>query len=120
LRFRLGFFNDFRVCDKCAGETAVLLDYFIDFAHEPDSLFDGHDNFLVMLDIFVSESAAPPVFEPFFADLVSADVEIPDVGGDVFKTGFVGINEDGAGFVFGVTFGNITETRIIEGDFSRL
>jgi hypothetical protein len=38
-----------------------------------------------MGEIVISELAAMPVFEPFFADLVSTDVEVPDFRGNAFE-----------------------------------
>ena len=39
----------------------------------------------VVLQVIVSERPAPAVFVPLFANLITADVEIPDFGRDAFK-----------------------------------
>ena len=59
--------------------AAVVFDDLVDLGHEADGLGEGDDDFVVMGDVFVGEGAAFAVFEPFFADLVAADVEVPDI-----------------------------------------
>lgn len=56
----------------------MLLDCGIDPGHEADGFGQGDDDFLVMGDVILRERAAFAVFEPFLADLVAADVEVPD------------------------------------------
>lgn len=45
----------------------------------------GDDDFLVMGELIVSKLATLPVFEPFCADLVTADVKVPDLSGNAFE-----------------------------------
>lgn len=60
----------------------MFFDDLINFGHEADGLVQGGDDFAVMVDVSVAEGAAFAVFEPFVADLVAADVEVPDIFGD--------------------------------------
>jgi len=55
----------------------------VDLAHEADGLAEGDGHLGVVLLVGVGEGAALAVFEPLVADLVAADFEVPDVGGDV-------------------------------------
>jgi hypothetical protein len=54
----------------------------VDLGHEADGLGEGNDDALVVVDVFGGEGATFAVFEPFFADLVAADLEVPDSFGD--------------------------------------
>ena len=73
-----------------SGPTAVVVDNFVDLSHEADGFGEGHDDFVVVGDIVVGEGAAFAVFEPFLADLVAADVEVPDGFGDSAETAGAG------------------------------
>jgi len=50
----------------------------VDFGHDADGFLQGRDDFAVVLQVFVDQGAAPAVFEPLLANLIAADVEIPD------------------------------------------
>jgi len=66
----------------------VLLDDLVDFLHEADGFFERDDDFLVVGEIPRRKHAAGArifaafglaIFQPFFAHLVAADVEVPDL-----------------------------------------
>ena len=61
--------------------AAVEGDDLIDFGHEADGFFEGDDDAVVVGDVFRSEFAVLAIFEPLFADLISADVEVPNIFG---------------------------------------
>lgn len=77
------------------------LDCLVDFAHEADGFVEGDDDAVVVADVFVGEDAAGAgvlaalalaVAEPLLADLVAADVKVPDgfghaVEADLWKDG---------------------------------
>ena len=71
-----------RLLDRPA---AVGGDGLVDFGHEADGFIQGDDDFLVVGEVVVGELAAAAVFEPFVADLVAADVEVPDGGWNAFE-----------------------------------
>ena len=63
-------------------------DDFVDLGHDADGLAEGDDDRLVVVDVLVGQHAAEAgvlaalglaVLEPFLADLVAADVEVPDI-----------------------------------------
>ena len=54
-------------------------DALVDFGHEADGFVEGHDDAMVMDKIVGGERSAFAVLEPFLADLVAADVEVPDL-----------------------------------------
>jgi len=54
----------------------------VDFGHEADRFTQGRDDFAGVLQVLVAQGAATAVFEPFFADLIAANVEIPNFGRD--------------------------------------
>ena len=56
-----------------------------------------------MGNVIIGEGAAFAVFEPFFADLVAADVEVPDLRRDAFKV-LVFIDIDPSVRLFNSTF----------------
>ena len=60
------------------GPTAVGLDHVVDLGHEADRLVQGDDDPPVMGDVLVRECAPLPVLEPLVADLIAADLEVPD------------------------------------------
>ena len=57
--------------------AAVCLNDFIDFGHQADGFVQGDDHALVVGNVIAGERAALAVFQPFFADLITADVEVP-------------------------------------------
>ena len=58
--------------------AAVLVDHFVDFLYQANSFGDSNDDPVVMLDVIFQQLAALAVLEPLLADLVPADVIIPD------------------------------------------
>lgn len=52
-------------------------DYFIDFAHKTNGFGEGEDDLLIVGEVIFREGAALSVLQPFLADLVTADVEVP-------------------------------------------
>ena len=74
----------------------MLFDDFVDLGHEANGFGEGDDDSVVVGDVVFGEGAAFAVFEPFFADLVAADVEIPNRFGDAFESGGLGfVDPDG-------------------------
>ena len=61
------------------GPAAVGFDDLVDLGHGVDGLTEGDDDLLVVADILVRERAALAVLEPLVADLVAADLEVPDL-----------------------------------------
>ena len=57
----------------------------VDLGHDADGLVQGDDDLLVVGDVLVRERAALPVLEPLVADLVAADVEVPDLLGHALE-----------------------------------
>jgi hypothetical protein len=53
-------------------------DHVIDILHYAYCLAERDDDALVVLDLRLQELAALAILEPFFADLVATDMEIPD------------------------------------------
>ena len=51
----------------------------VDLGHDADGFGEGDDDFLVMINVVGGEFAAFAILEPLFADLIAADVEIPEV-----------------------------------------
>ena len=70
--------------------AALQVDDFVDFLHEADGFVEGDDDAVVVGEVVGGEGPALAVFEPFLADLVAADVEVPDLFGDA-------VEADGAG-----------------------
>ena len=62
-------------------------DDFINLFHQPSGFGEGDDDLVVVGDVLVGEGAAFAILEPFRADLVAADVEVPDVFRDAVETG---------------------------------
>lgn len=64
------------------------VDHVVDFSHEADGFGEVDDDLVVMGNVLVGEDTSglaflrAAVLGPFFADLIAADVEIPDVFGD--------------------------------------
>lgn len=56
-------------------------DQLVDLGHQADGLAQGDDDLLVVLDIVVRQLPAFAIFEPFFANLVTADVKFPNLFG---------------------------------------
>jgi hypothetical protein len=65
--------------------AAVGVYHFVDLSHEADGFVQGNDNLVVMSDVISRKFSAFAVLEPLFADLVAADVELPDVFWHVAK-----------------------------------
>ena len=63
----------------------MLVDYFINLPYELNGFAKSDDDFLVMLYVVLGQTATLADFEPFWANLVAADVEIPDFGRDAFE-----------------------------------
>lgn len=57
----------------------------VDFFHNADGFGDGDDDFLVVVNVVRREFPFFAVLEPFFADLIAANVEFPNFLGDTFK-----------------------------------
>ncbi len=57
----------------------------INIAHDLDGFAQDGNNVLIMNEIVKTEFASFAVFEPFLTDLIAADVEVPNVVGDVGK-----------------------------------
>ena len=55
----------------------MLLNDLVDLPHQADSLLECNDNLLVVSDVVLGESAALAILEPFLANLVAADAEVP-------------------------------------------
>src|SRR6266581_2360639 len=75
-------------CGSCSGRVpstslerpaAVFFDHDVDLGHEADGFGEGDDDFLVVGEVVLRELPSFAVFEPFLADLVAADVEVPHV-----------------------------------------
>ena len=66
---------------ECVWPAAVSFDDLVDLGHDVDSLTEGDDDLLIVGDVLVRESASLSVFKPLVADLVAADVEVPDLLG---------------------------------------
>ena len=74
-----------RIADESTGPAAVLVDDFVDFGHQADGVGQGDDDFVVVGDVVRGEDPPFTVLEPFLADLVAADVEVPDLLGNAAK-----------------------------------
>ena len=61
-------------------------DDLVDLCHEADGFGEGDDDLVVVGDVFVGQGAAFAVLEPFLADLIAADVEVPDGFGHALET----------------------------------
>ena len=64
----------------------MFVNHLVDFSHDADGFIESHYDALVVGDVVRREGAAFSVFEPLFADLIAADVEIPDIFRHSFKT----------------------------------
>ena len=82
LRTSFGQSNDTGLV-RCRRErhrpATVLLDDLVDLRHDADRLAQCNDDSLVVFDILRRERAGLAVFKPLLADLVAADVEVPNV-----------------------------------------
>ena len=61
------------------------IDHLVDFAHDPDGFVQGDDDLLVVGDVVGRERATLAVLKPLVADLVAADVEVPDCFRDALR-----------------------------------
>ena len=57
----------------------------VDFGHEPDGFSEGGHIVLVVLQVVDGQCAAFAVFEPFLADLIVADMEVPHLQRHILK-----------------------------------
>ena len=63
-------------------------DGLVDLLHDADGFGKGDDNSVVVGDVVFCQDPTEAtllraaVFEPLFADLIAADVEVPDFSGD--------------------------------------
>ena len=73
------------------GPAAVGFDDLVDLGHDADGLVQGDDDLLVVGDVLVRERAALPVLEPLMADLIAADVEVPDLLRHALKADAAGL-----------------------------
>ena len=80
--------------------VAVGFDDLVDLGHDTDGLVQGDDDLLIVGDILVRERAALPVLKPLVADLVAADVEVPDLLGHALEP-------DGAGLCRAVALAGV-------------
>lgn len=63
----------------------MLINHLVDLGHQSDSFAEGDDDALVVGDVVLRQGAAFAIFEPLFANLVAANVEVPDVFRHSFK-----------------------------------
>ena len=56
----------------------MLVDDAVDLGHQADRFRQGDDDLLVVSGVVLAQCATAAVFEPFFANLIAADVEVPD------------------------------------------
>ena len=57
----------------------------VDGGHEADGFTQSCDDFAVMFQIVIGQGSAPAVLEPLLANLIAADVKIPDFGRYAFE-----------------------------------
>src|SRR6202008_5004870 len=60
------------------GPAAMFVDDFVDLSHKADGFVQGNDDLLVEGDVILRERAAFAIFEPFLANLITADVKSPN------------------------------------------
>src|SRR5207247_741656 len=60
-------------------ESSVLVYGCIHLYHKPNGLFQGRACPLIVEQIVISEGTPLPIFQPLLADLIPADVEVPDL-----------------------------------------
>ncbi len=63
--------------DERSWPTSTLVDHLVNLGHEADGFGKGDDDFVVVGDVVLREGAVFAIFEPFLADRVAADVEVP-------------------------------------------
>ena len=51
----------------------------VNSSHQADGFREGDDNPLIVLDILVAQRAAFAILEPLLADLIAADMEVPNL-----------------------------------------
>jgi len=64
---------------ECTRPSSVLFDQLVDLPHQPDGFGEGDEDLLVTDDIILCERTALAVLEPFLADLIATDKEVPYV-----------------------------------------
>ena len=57
----------------------------VNFRHEADGFTQGSNHLAVVLQIVIGQGSATAVLEPLFANLIAADMEIPDFARDAFE-----------------------------------
>ena len=77
---------------ECIRPAAVGFNNVVNLLHNADGLVQGDHDLLVVGDVVLRERAALPVLQPLVADLVAADVEVPDLLGDAAEADGAGIN----------------------------
>ena len=86
----------------------------IDRSHDLNRFTKGNDNLLVVLDVFGTKLATFTVFEPFVADLVAADVEVPDGFGDLGEGVALFVDDDVAVDEFWLSRINHTIAAVVD------
>src|SRR5258707_221426 len=66
--------------------TALLLSGLFVFHHQADGLVQNGHDLLIVGDVFLRERPTLPVLQPLLADLIPADLEVPDSLGYAVKT----------------------------------
>jgi hypothetical protein len=57
----------------------------VNFRRQADGFTQGGNDLAVVFQIVIGQGAATPVLEPLFANLITANVEIPDFGRDALE-----------------------------------
>ena len=74
----------------------LMVDYFVNFGHQTDGLGESDDDALVVVAVFLGEYTAGAgvlatlglsILEPFMADLIAANMEVPDLLGHTLEAG---------------------------------
>ena len=63
----------------------MLSNDLVNLPHQADGFVERGDDLRVMQNVCVSERVPLSIFEPFVADLISADMKLPDLCGHAFK-----------------------------------
>lgn len=62
----------------------------VDLGHEADGFGKGDHDFMIVLNVVRGEGAAFAVLEPLIANLITADVEVPDLVRHTLETAGLG------------------------------
>jgi hypothetical protein len=73
----------------------VFFDHRVNLRHQPDGFGESDDDFLVMRPILGGQGPTFAVFQPFLADLVAADVEVPHVLAHALERGLERLEQFG-------------------------